>query len=91
MTDSRPSLPEAHLEDLARRIRNDFAEMPGMQLTFEQIRRLWHVPREDCALALHLLVAAGLLVQDADRRFRLGEPRSRRSLPTSVQQLRRSA
>lgn len=91
MTGTRPSAPEAPLEDMARRIRNEFAEMPGMQLTFEQVRRLCHLSREECAFVLHLLMAADLLAQDPHQRFRLREPQTRRSLAPSLGHLGRSA
>ena len=40
------------LEDALELIRMEYAEMPGLQLTFWQAQRLWNLPSELCASAL---------------------------------------
>ena len=57
------------LEDLAWTIQAEFNEMPGMRLTFAQVRRLWNLSIDDCRRVLDDLVSAGRLMQDADGRF----------------------
>ena len=44
-------------EDLRNRIRAEFREMPGLQLTAEQAARLWHVDAATCTAVLSRLVA----------------------------------
>ena len=63
----QPSL--THLEDLAWSIRAEFREMPGMHLTFAQVKRLWNLSPDDCELVLEYLLSAGVLTQDEDNRF----------------------
>jgi hypothetical protein len=50
-------------------IESEFAEMPGMRLTFGQVRRLWNLSTEDCARVLADLVAAGRLARDEEGRY----------------------
>lgn len=66
------ALPHAHvtrLDDMAWVIESEFREMPGMRLTFPQVRRLWNLSADDCERVLDYLVGAGLLNQDEDDRF----------------------
>ena len=71
---SRP--PGMPTEDLAWRITNEFTEMPGMHLTFGQIKRLWHLSHDDCAMVLDYLMDQGLLTRDAHDRFCRQESRN---------------
>ena len=43
------------------RIRRDFTEMPGLELTIGQAVRLWSLGADDCRHVLDALVDAGLL------------------------------
>jgi hypothetical protein len=52
-----------------RRARADFTELPGLQLTEAQARRLWSLDAALCAGVLSSLVADGFLVRTADARF----------------------
>jgi hypothetical protein len=53
----------ANSDALARRVRNEYLEMPGLSLTIGQAQRLWQLPRADCEKLLDMLVHAGFLMQ----------------------------
>lgn len=92
MTRTRLHGPDSRLDDVARHIRNEFMEMPGMHLTFEQVRRLWHLPHDDCEAVLERLVAEHILAQDTQRRFCLSLHRAALTRSwTSVRHRDRSA
>jgi len=57
------------LEDLAWLIDAEYREMPGMRLTFDQVRRLWNLTDDECGKVLEYLVRSGLLTIDNDYRF----------------------
>jgi DNA-binding IclR family transcriptional regulator len=46
---------------LLERIRSEFAEMPGLQLTRDQAMRLWSLPEDTCERLLTELERAGFL------------------------------
>jgi hypothetical protein len=46
---------------LVRRVREEFLEMPGLQLTPAQAGRLWGLERETCCAVIDALVAAAFL------------------------------
>jgi hypothetical protein len=48
-------------ESLAARIRGEYREMPGLQLTPAQACRLWQVDAATCATVLEQLVREALL------------------------------
>lgn len=54
---------DTHL-DLARRIRGEFLEMPGMRLSFDQAARLWALDRPTCQALVDHLMADGFLQRD---------------------------
>jgi hypothetical protein len=54
------------LEDAIELIRMEYAEMPGLQLTFWQAQRLWNLPGELCASALTALIRSGFLIKTPD-------------------------
>jgi hypothetical protein len=58
-------------DDLLRRVRGEFREMPGMRLTLEQAMRLWDLDRQACGAILDSLIVAHFLQKDAFGRFRL--------------------
>ena len=66
-TSTKQSL--TRLDDLAWLIDAEYKEMPGMRLTFEQVKRLWNLSADDCGKVLDYLVSSGLLTQDDDDRF----------------------
>lgn len=43
--------------------------MPGLQLTFWQAQRLWHLSDELCDQALNMLISQGFLVRTRDGRY----------------------
>jgi hypothetical protein len=49
------------LEVIARRIRAEFREMPGLRLTPAQARRLWGLEVEMCHRVIEALVASDFL------------------------------
>ena len=56
----------AQVEDAAELIQMEYAEMPGLKLTFWQARRLWNLTDDLCERALATLTRSGFLVQTAD-------------------------
>jgi hypothetical protein len=46
---------------LLDRVRADFVEMPGLELTLPQAVRLWNLRIDDCQLVLDALADAGFL------------------------------
>lgn len=67
MTTMIPPSPSA--EDLVRRVRGEFLEMPGLHLTREQARRLWALDDQTCTNILDVLVNVKFLVQQADGQY----------------------
>ena len=60
---------------LLTRIRGEFSEMPGLQLTLQQARRLLNLDILTCSAALAMLEAAGFLATTRDGTFVLAEAR----------------
>ena len=63
----RPS--PSSLDDLVRRVRGEFLEMPGLHLTREQARRLWALDDPTCTSILDALVEVQFLVRQADGQY----------------------
>lgn len=57
------------LTEAMRRVRAEFVEMPGMQLTPAQAARLWHFEPEFCDAVLSALVDTKFLVKTRKDRF----------------------
>ena len=55
---------------IQRRVRAEFAEMPGMQVTLEQAMRLWSLNRETCESVIGELMASRFLQRDLHGRYR---------------------
>ena len=53
--------PAVAREALLRRIRGEFLEMPGLQLTSRQAQRLWGLDEGACTQLLSALLEAGFL------------------------------
>ena len=49
------------LENVLRRVREEFREMPGLRLTPAQATRLWGLERDTCYAVIDTLVAAAFL------------------------------
>jgi hypothetical protein len=52
------------LEDLCRRIRGEYMEMPGLRLTATQAQRLWGLDRTACETVLSALVDVEFLIRN---------------------------
>jgi Fic family protein len=57
------------VETLLTRIRAEYREMPGLQLTFAQARALWQLDTQTCSAVLQMLLDEGFLVRTSDGRF----------------------
>ena len=44
------------VEDAVEFIRMEYAELPGLQLTFWQVQHLWRLSHDECASALKALI-----------------------------------
>ena len=62
-------LENQRIDDLAWRIDAEFRDMPGMRLTFAQVKRLWNLSNDQCSRVLDFLTSTGLLAQDEEQRF----------------------
>jgi hypothetical protein len=51
------------LSEPIQRIRAEYLEMPGLQLTLEQAQRLWGLDEDTCARSLACLVESRFLVR----------------------------
>jgi hypothetical protein len=56
-----------HFATVVERVRDDFMEMPRLELTLAQAIRLWQLGADDCRLVLDALVDDGLLRWTAKR------------------------
>ena len=57
------------------RVRSEFLEMPGMQLTLSQATRLWNLGADDCRNVLDFLVDTDFLMWTPQRTvIRTGRP-----------------
>jgi hypothetical protein len=56
-------------QEVLRRIRGEFLEMPGLRLTPAQAQRLWRLDETSCAEVLGVLVAARFLAKTRDGAF----------------------
>ena len=61
--------PTATCDEVLRRVRGEFLEMPGLRLTEAQAQRLWGLDRESCAALLSALVDADFLFRTRDGAF----------------------
>jgi hypothetical protein len=57
------------LQDVVRRVRGEFLEMPGLRLTPQQARRLWRLDEAACEKVLGALVEARFLARTRDGAF----------------------
>jgi hypothetical protein len=70
---------------LVARVRGEYREMPGLQLTFAQACRLWQVDAPTCEMLLEQLVAEHFLSRTASGAY---IARSVTSRPQAKAQLR---
>jgi hypothetical protein len=65
MNDSR----HQSIDDLIRRVRGEYLEMPGLRLTSAQASRLWGLDSRTCQKLLHKLLDAQFLTCTTDGRY----------------------
>jgi hypothetical protein len=56
-------------DDVLRRVRGEFLEMPGLRLTEPQARRLWGLDAASCGALLSTLVDTNFLFRTRDGAF----------------------
>jgi len=56
-------------EDWARLVRAEYLEVPGLDLTREQVRRLWGLDQETCDSLLSALIESRFLRRTRDNRY----------------------
>lgn len=57
------------IDDVLRRVKGEFLEMPGLRLTEPQARRLWGLDAASCGALLKTLVEAKFLFRTRDGAF----------------------
>jgi hypothetical protein len=68
-------------EEVLRRVRGEFLEMPGLRLTEAQARRLWNLDQTVCETLLSTLVEARFLFRTTDGAFMRSDQTTVRTLP----------
>lgn len=72
-------MPFLQVEEAVELIQMEYAEMPGLKLTFWQAQRLWHLSDELCERALAALTRSGFLARTHDGAYiRRGSSAARR-------------
>jgi hypothetical protein len=66
--------PTRPSDDVLRRVKGEFLEMPGLRLTEAQARRLWGLDQDACTALLGALVDANFLFRTRDGAFMRVEP-----------------
>jgi hypothetical protein len=61
------------IDDLIRRVRGEYLEMPGLRLTSDQASRLWGLDATTCQRLLHTLLDARFLACAPDGRYSRAE------------------
>ena len=59
-------MPFTQIDDAVELIRMEYAELPGLKLTFWQAQRLWNLSDEVCARALKVLTDCQFLMRTRD-------------------------
>jgi len=75
---------DAPADDLLRRLKAEFLEMPGLKLTMAQAQKLWALDPTSCSLMLETLVNVNFLWRTRDGAFMRVEHRT----PANVQMTR---
>ena len=60
---------KAELFTLARRIREEFEEVPGLRITVGEAARFWGLDETTCEQVLERLLADGFLARGVDERY----------------------
>jgi len=56
-------IDETDVLSLVTRIECEYREMPGLQLTAQQMRRMWRLDGTTCEVVIAVLVAQGIVVK----------------------------
>jgi hypothetical protein len=59
----------ASIDETIDRMQSEYREMPGLRLTFDQMRRLWTLDRPTCRILLEKLVGARFLMPTSDGQY----------------------
>jgi Fic family protein len=59
-------MPFLQVDEAVELMRMEYAEMPGLKLTFVQAQRLWNISQEACERALGELTRSGFLDRTRD-------------------------
>jgi hypothetical protein len=65
---------QSAIQDWLRLIQAEYLEMPGLQLTKPQVRRLWRLDSEMCDVLLDALVATAFLKKTPRDAYVLAQP-----------------
>lgn len=65
---------EPKRDDILRRVRGEYLEMPGLRLTPRQAQRLWTMDSATCESLLKSLVDSDFLARTRDGAFVLSKP-----------------
>ena len=60
---------ERGIQEVVRRVRGEFLEMPGLRVTPAQAQRLWRLDEHSCNEVLGVLVDARFLAKTRDGAF----------------------
>jgi len=67
-----PQIPDS-IDDLIRRVRGEYLEMPGLRLTSAQASRLWGLDSQTCQKLLRTLTKTAFLTCTEDGHYRRAE------------------
>ena len=65
--------PVAAVDDLPWLVAAEFAQQPGLRLTFAQVQRLWALPERECREILDYLLDTRQLAQDEDGQYTIAD------------------
>jgi hypothetical protein len=64
-------MPPTDVSEWLARIRAEYLEMPGLQLTAPQMWRLWRLDKTTCDAVVEALVEDGFLIANGHGAYRL--------------------
>ncbi len=59
-------MPHMNIADAVAFIRMEYAELPGLKLTWWQVQRLWGLSEDECAAALKILTDSHFLARTVE-------------------------
>jgi len=68
-------MPPVDVSEWLARIRAEYLEMPGLQLTAPQMWRLWRLDKTTCDAVVKELVDDGFLISNGHGAYRLAHSR----------------